>query len=1205
MHQARWSLAGETFSARGAPGRRRVPREADVSDADDAGASPTALSALDQPSVESALDLAPPVGGRDVATEAILLAAIETIDIRSVPPPTASSSKGSDVDVWLAGALSLGGLLAGAQGGRDAAPATAAASGVVVDGYVAHARVFRDGNGNGRWDAEEAYVYTDGRGRFAGLTGSGPIAAEPGASGGGGTTRDLSTGVEFRQSYSAPEGSRVITPLTTVLAAVRQAAPGLSATQANERVTGALGLDSAIFLMDFDPQASTALSSASVLEAQRVAAHLANFLAVSGAALQASGLSASVADSGNALRAGLAQAVLDTPTGERLDFTSADAAASWLRGAAERSRALRPSTDDLADQALATVTARCLEIGRSLANVAAATAEASSPAEIAGLQIVAQSTVVASLSAALASPQADAIIAGGDASGVRAEGRQAASLVVSASGSDGGPTVQVTVDRALLHEGARAAVSIQFSEPVVGALDASRFSVVGGRLDEFSTSDGRNWQAVFTPDAGFSGTAALRLTGEVRNAADRVGAPGNLVQLTVDTAAPTAPQVALARDTGVSAFDLLSSEGRLEVDGVEPRATLYYSADEGANWATEFTAGEGENRVWLRQVDSAGNFSATTPLSFVLDTVAPELTISAMEVAPAHGPVLFRFAFSEPVSGFDVDDIVVAGGEKGTFTALSASLYTLQVAPTSDRTGSFHLTVAAASAEDRAGNFNRPASHGELAYQPPAPPGTGEPGQATVDLGAYGQLIAPVFVDGRWYYYWDRSGDGSSANLGNLNGGSDKVDHNSLDRLFNRDSNGVMREGDGIESHRYATLNGVRVALPTAGESPARRILHAGTAIDNLPAGEINLPYDDLLAIWDGYNGSGAGLSSAGVPTGWAAAPYWSATPLEFGHAMGYGHAIVDLRSGELAVMVDQEVEYVALQLIDVPASERLSLRITDDTAAVADGVVRFTFTFSAPVSGFDLNDITLDAGCQGALVDNGGGVFTLDVLPPANASGEMHLTVAANVAFDAAGVGNPVADASQSYDTRGLIAPGAPVIDLGEYGKLIAPVHVDDAWFYYWDRSGDGSGADRGALNGGVDAVDFTMLATLFGIDEADQSGSDDGLGHDADDEGGQLAPVATLQGVRVVLPSLSDVVELREALRGPPDDDASPWECLDAFADGADNARGLTHSAWQANDFWTAQSTVAGHLVLALNTGRSRELDDQALAYAVVQVI
>ncbi|MFI3156460.1 MAG: DUF4347 domain-containing protein [Methylococcaceae bacterium] len=92
-------------------------------------------------------------------------------------------------------------------------------------------------------------------------------------------------------------------------------------------------------------------------------------------------------------------------------------------------------------------------------------------------------------------------------------------------------------------------------------------------------------------------------------------------------------------------------------------------------------------------------------------------------------------------------------------------------------------------------------------------------GQPVIDLGSgNGQLISPVNVDGNWYYSWDRNSSGSSAE-----DGGDTVNHDLLDGIFNKDINGVINttvtNADGLygttDTYRYATINGVRLALAT------------------------------------------------------------------------------------------------------------------------------------------------------------------------------------------------------------------------------------------------------------------------------------------------------------------------------------------------------------------------------------------------------
>lgn len=182
-----------------------------------------------------------------------------------------------------------------------------------------------------------------------------------------------------------------------------------------------------------------------------------------------------------------------------------------------------------------------------------------------------------------------------------------------------------------------------------------------------------------------------------------------------------------------------------------------------------------------------------------------------------------------------------------------------------------------------------------------------------IDLGTtYGFLIAPVHVGGKWFYYWDRSGDGTIADTGSLNGGVDNTDHDAIDALFNHDINGTLNttvaNHDGTYGttnvYRYGTINGIKLAVPTTGtgleNEPPMSNYHYDL-IDGL------LTYVDLANIWEIYN---SGNQTSGTPEGWQDYGYLSATPGE------YGHASVHLMNGSVFSGDDSTTEYVVLQVL-------------------------------------------------------------------------------------------------------------------------------------------------------------------------------------------------------------------------------------------------------------------------------------------------
>ena len=205
-----------------------------------------------------------------------------------------------------------------------------------------------------------------------------------------------------------------------------------------------------------------------------------------------------------------------------------------------------------------------------------------------------------------------------------------------------------------------------------------------------------------------------------------------------------------------------------------------------------------------------------------------------------------------------------------------------------------------------------------------------EVGDATIDLGEYGKLIMPVQIDGgKWYYYWDRSGDGTSSNAGGLNGGSDLVSRDEVSNVFYKDANGNDNpEGyKTTQSYRYATINEVNLALPTlaGGQIAWVHVAPAGTTVGSSPASlgsnEVNPTYDDMAAIWDAYNGTATHNWGSGVPPGWPSdtGPWATATPIGPGTYFGGRYALWWLSNGS-AINTTESATSVAVQVLSVGA---------------------------------------------------------------------------------------------------------------------------------------------------------------------------------------------------------------------------------------------------------------------------------------------
>lgn len=141
-------------------------------------------------------------------------------------------------------------------------------SGVVADGYINGATVFVDLNGNGVADPGEPLTTSDAAGRFSIVSEvSGLLRAT------GGVNTD--TGLANTMILSAPAGSTVVNPITSIVQAlIEQAVPLPNAEAA---VKSALGIASSINLMSFDILAQSA-SDPAALAAQKAATSIASLI---------------------------------------------------------------------------------------------------------------------------------------------------------------------------------------------------------------------------------------------------------------------------------------------------------------------------------------------------------------------------------------------------------------------------------------------------------------------------------------------------------------------------------------------------------------------------------------------------------------------------------------------------------------------------------------------------------------------------------------------------------------------------------------------------------------------------------------------------------------------------------------------------------------------------------------------------------------
>ena len=190
------------------------------------------------------------------------------------------------------------------------------------------------------------------------------------------------------------------------------------------------------------------------------------------------------------------------------------------------------------------------------------------------------------------------------------------------------------------------------ASPSDGVTSNGRVNVTGivtNATWEFSTNSGTSWTAgsngFFTLPVGTyaAGRVQVRQTSLAGNPS---GAASNATAITVDQLA-AAPTPTLAVDTGSSPSDGITSNGLVNVAGIEPGATWQFSTNNGSSWSegtgASFTLPAGTypaNTIRVKQTDVAGNNSpeASIATAITVDTAAPGTLSLALAVDTGTNP---------------------------------------------------------------------------------------------------------------------------------------------------------------------------------------------------------------------------------------------------------------------------------------------------------------------------------------------------------------------------------------------------------------------------------------------------------------------------------------------------------------------------------------------------------------------------------------
>ena len=577
----------------------------------------------------------------------------------------------------------------------------------VIDGYVANATVFIDVNGNGEQDDGEPTTTTDADGNFVfdGELPAGSIVAR------GGT--DLATGQPFTGTLTAPSGSTVITPLTTLVQQIIADDPSKSVSDAQSVVLKALDLPT-VDLSSYDP-INKGLDANATREQQVVAAKLqaatsqvVNLLNVGNSLMKNLAPDSSTGANTNAGLKSLVNTLKTAASSnQKVDLSSQSTLTQLLKDTASNAGVLKAdSTTDLQTK----INTLSTQAGQSLQGVNALTqksvtdfANNTNPnttitnalSDVYKLQSLTQSQ----LSTAIQTNTS------GDLSGVTQQ-FTGDNLVQTAGQVTGGAlTSTVTVGQGSVTGGGTNAGGGQPTPPLASptlallsdtGTDASdRITKAGivsvtpasGATWEYSLNGGNTWVAggsgnQITTNGDGSKSVFVRQT-----IGNETSTPASLV-FTLDTQSAK-PTVALAGDTGISGSDYITNNDKVIVGGIESGATWEYSLDGGSTWSSsnlssvsEFTiANDGAYKVQVRQTDVAGNVSKATSLgNATTDAVLPLSSLNGSNGFRLDGAAQAdqsgrSVSAAGDVNGDGIDDLIIGANGADPSETNSGSSY--------------------------------------------------------------------------------------------------------------------------------------------------------------------------------------------------------------------------------------------------------------------------------------------------------------------------------------------------------------------------------------------------------------------------------------------------------------------------------------------------------------------------------------------------
>ncbi len=569
------------------------------------------------------------------------------------------------------------------------------------------------------------------------------------------------------------------------------------------------------------------------------------------------------------------------------------------------------------------------------------------------------------------------------------------------------PTVAITSAAAEPVSGAFE-VDITFDEAVTG-FEQSEITVANGAVTDFSGS-GRSYTAEITPSESGDVTVSIGsdqaedAAGNGNEAAEDFVIEADLTNPTLAITSAAAEPVSGAFEVNITFSEAVTGFERREIT-VTNGAVTDFSGSE-MNYTAEITPAEtGEVTVSIdadQVKDAAGNgneaaedFIIDADLTNSEDTFRPTLEIQTTSSGPVSGPFPVAIFFSEIVDGFTIEDIDVRNGTVLEFEQRSSQAYTIAVMP--EATGEVSVDVKRNVATDSGDNGNksaeslvieadltRPAL--TIASEAVGPVGGAFEVNIVFDEAVIGFEQSDVQVTNGSVTRFSGSQTNYTAWIAPSRSGAVTVSV-AADAAEDAAGNGNEAAADFIVE---ADLTGPTLEIASEASEPV-----TGTFV-------VSIVFDEAVT---GFEQSDVQVSNGSV-VGFS------------GSEQNYTARIAPSLSGAVTISVAADAaedavgngnEAAADLVVESDLTNPVATITSEVTGPVA-GAFTATIRFSEIVFGFTLTDIEVSNGAVSNFGRNSLREYTITVTP--EATGEVKLEVAANVARDSAGNDNAAAEA-------------------------------------------------------------------------------------------------------------------------------------------------------------------------------------------------